>query len=196
MSYCPKCGTENAEEDNYCKHCGTNLTARAQDQTLPQNQTAVQKQTAGQDRTAAGATMEDEVESTVIKRLDGIKNKDESGVRALMDQRYNKYDDWSPFERQEATVALNNEFGAFKVLSDYSYELKDFEANVFGDVAVATFTLHYQGTMRNNRFNVTSRVTCVLRKENSGWKVVHEHYSRFPEERPRQFMQRRRGFRF
>jgi ketosteroid isomerase-like protein len=146
----------------------------------------------------AGSPMEDEVKNTVIKRLDSIKNKDESAVRGLIDEHYNKYDDWPPFGRQEATVALNNEFGAFKVLSNYSYEVKDFQANVLGDVAVATFTLHYQGTMRNNPFNVTSRVTSILKKQDSGWKVVHEHYSRFPEERPQQqFMQRRRrGFPF
>jgi ketosteroid isomerase-like protein len=190
MPKCANCGTESAEGDSYCKHCGAKLVAPAQDQTMVQNQTAVQNQI------AAGLPMEDEIKNTVIKRFDGIKNKDESAVKALIDEHYNKYDDWPPFGRQEATVALNNEFGAFKVLSNYSYELKDFEANVFGDVAVATFTLHYQGTMRNNPFNVTSRVTSILKKEDSGWKVVHEHYSRFPEERPQQFMPRRRGFPF
>jgi ketosteroid isomerase-like protein len=190
MPNCPNCGAEATFEDNFCKRCGAKLVASAQDQTSTQAQTAVQAQA------AAGSPMEDEIKNTVIKRFDGIKNKDESAVRALMDEHYNKYDDWPPFGRQEATVALSNEFGAFKVMSNYSYELKDFQANVFGDVAIATLTLHYQGTMRNSPFNVTSRVTSILKKEDSGWKVVHEHYSRFPEERPQQFMQRRRGFRF
>ena len=190
MPKCSNCGTENAEGDSFCKHCGARLVAPAQDQTLAQAQTAAQAQT------IVGSPMEDEIKNTVIKRLDGIKNKDESAIRSLIDEHYNKYDDWPPFGRQEATVALNNEFGAFKVLSNYSYEVRDFQANVLGDVAVATFTLHYQGTMRSNPFDVTSRVTSILKKQDSGWKVVHEHFSRFPEERPQQFMQRRRGFRF
>jgi ketosteroid isomerase-like protein len=125
--------------------------------------------------------MEDAVENTVVKRLDGIKNRDEATVRALVDERYSKFDDWPPFARQEAKEALENEFGAFKVLSDYNYQLENFEANIFGDVAVATFHIHYQGTIRNKPFEVTSRVTSVLRREDSGWKVVHEHFSRFPE---------------
>ena len=126
--------------------------------------------------------MEDEVKNTIIKRLDGIKNKDEAAVRAVIDEHYSKFDDWPPFERQDAAKGLENEFSAFKVLSNYSYELKDFEASVFGDTAVATFTIHYKGQIRNRPFEVTSRVTSVLKKQDSGWKVVHEHFSRFPEQ--------------
>jgi ketosteroid isomerase-like protein len=125
--------------------------------------------------------VEAEVAGVITKRLDGIKNRDETAVRAIVDERYNKFDDWPPFIRQEAEEALKNELGSFKVLSNYSYELKDFKANVFGDVAVATFHLHYQGEIRNRRFEINSRVTSVLRRQDSGWRIVHEHFSRFPE---------------
>jgi ketosteroid isomerase-like protein len=125
---------------------------------------------------------EAEVASVITKRLDGIKNKDETVIRAIFDERYSKFDDWPPFRRQEAEGALKNELGSFKVLSNYSYELKDFKANVFGDVAVATFHLHYQGEIRNKHFEINSRVTSVLRRQDSGWRIVHEHFSRFPEE--------------
>jgi ketosteroid isomerase-like protein len=175
MSKCPKCGGEIGEGDSFCKHCGTKLIE------MPENQTG------------AGSSMEDEVKNVVVKRLDGIKNRDEGAVRALIDERYNKFDDWPPFARQEASQALENEFGAFKVLSNYSYELKDFAANVLGNTAVATFTIHYKGVIRNKPFDVTSRVTSVLTKQDSGWKVVHEHFSRFQEEtRQQQFMSPRR----
>jgi len=190
MSKCPNCGTENASGDSFCKRCGTKLVVPTQGQTLAQPTTSVQPQA------MTGSPMEDEIKSSVIRRLDGIKNRDEGAIRSLIDESYNKFDDWPPFGRQEATVALNNEFGAYKVLSNYGYEVKDFQANVLGDVAVATFTLHYQGAMRGNPFDVTSRVTSILKKQSSGWKFVHEHFSRFPEERSQQFMQRRRGFRF
>ena len=163
MPQCPKCGKEVGEEDSFCKSCGTKLVGSRE------NQSGVESSTA------------EGIENIVIRRLDGIKNRDEEAVRALVDERYSKFDDWPPFARQEAAEALKNEFGAFKVLSDYKYQLENFEANVFGDVAVATFHIHYQGAIRNKPFEVTSRVTSVLRKEDSGWKVVHEHFSRFPE---------------
>jgi ketosteroid isomerase-like protein len=170
MPQCPNCKRELEETDSFCKYCGTKLTG------VPENQTK------------AETPLEDEVENAVIRRLDGIKNRDEAAVRALIDERYSKFDDWPPFARQEAAEALKNEFGAFKVLSNYSYELKDFEATVLGDVAVATFHIHYQGVIRDKPFEITSRVTSVLRKEESGWKVVHEHFSRFPEETRQQLI--------
>jgi len=175
---CPNCTREIADGDTYCKYCGTSLAGSSQPPSAG-------TQTSGT-QSGAGSSMDSDVENTVRRRLDGIKNKDESTVRALMDEHYSKFDDWPPFKRQEAAEALENEFGAFKVLSSYSYELKDFEANVLGDIAVATFQMHYQGTIRNRPFEVTSRVTSVLKKENSGWKVVHEHFSRFPDQAPQQ----------
>jgi ketosteroid isomerase-like protein len=155
----------------------------------PQDQTQA---TSSPEDAVKNTSVDDEVKNTIIRRLDGIKNKDEAAVRALIDERYSKFDDWPPFERQDAAKGLENEFSAFKVLSNYSYELKDFEANVFGDTAVATFTMHYQGQIRNKPFEVTSRVTSVLKKQDSGWKVVHEHFSRFPDERRQQYMPPRR----
>jgi ketosteroid isomerase-like protein len=143
-----------------------------------------------EDQTEAGSSLETDVKDVIIKRLDGIKNREEGAVRALIDERYSKFDDWPPFKRQEAAEALENEFGAFKVLSNYNYELKDLEIKIFGDMAVATFSLHYQGIIRKRPFDVNSRVTSVLKKQDSGWRVVHEHFSRFPEEA--QYMMPRR----
>jgi len=157
----------------------------------PQDQTQAKSPT---DDAFKNASMEGEVKNTIVKRFDGIKNRDEAAVRALIGEHYNKFDDWPPFGIQDSTKALENEFGAFKVMSNYTYELKDFETNVFGDAAVATFTIHYQGQIRNRPFDMNSRVTSVLRRQDSGWKVVHEHFSRFPEEthQQQQYMRPRR----
>jgi ketosteroid isomerase-like protein len=190
MVKCLNCAREIADGDTFCKYCGASLVGSPGTQATGTQTT--ETQTAGA-QAYAGSSVEGEVENTVRKRLDGIKNKDEGAVRALVDEHYSKFDDWAPFKRQEAAEALENEFSAFKVLSGYSYELKDFEVNVLGDTAVATFQMHYQGTIRNRSFDVNSRVTTVLKKENSGWKVVHEHFSRFPDQTPqRQYMPPRR----
>ena len=155
----------------------------------PQDQTKVESPP---ENAVKNTSMEDEVKNTIIKRFDGIKNKDEAAVRAVIDEHYNKFDDWPPFGRQQSTQALENEFSAFKVLSNYSYELKDYEENILGDMAIATFAIHYQGLIRDRPFEVNSRVTSVLKKQDSGWKVVHEHFSRFPDETRQQYMSPRR----
>lgn len=173
MSKCNNCGLEIESEDDFCKHCGTKLKQLPSDQTKNESST-------------------EDVKNVVVKRFEGIKNKDENSVKSLIEERYNKFDDWPPFERQDSAKALDNEFAAFKVLSSYTYEMNDFDANLLGNTAVATFVIHYKATMRNRPFDVKSRVTIVLRKQDSEWKVVHEHYSRFPEETRQQFMSPRR----
>jgi ketosteroid isomerase-like protein len=119
------------------------------------------------------------VKDVIARRLDGIKNRDENTVRSIIDTaRYSKFDDWPPWDRQDADTGLRNEFGAFKVLKDYIYDFTNFKVDVVRDVAVATFQLHYTGQMRDLSFDVNSRVTTILLKESTEWKIIHEHYSR------------------
>jgi ketosteroid isomerase-like protein len=169
MTKCPNCGTENDESSIFCNHCGTKLKL----------------------------TSEDDVKNAVIKRFEAMKNRDEAAIKALVDASYTKFDDWPPYQRQDASQALQNESAAYKVLSNYTYEITDFKANVIGDAAIATFVIHYQGTMRDQQFNASSRVTTVFKKQDSTWKIIHEHLSRFPQEsqwqQQRQFG-RRGGF--
>jgi len=117
----------------------------------------------------------------ISKRFNALKNKDENAVRDVIDDHYSKFDDWPPFRRQEAEEALKNEFDAFKVLSNYEYEIKELKAEIWNNMALATFHLHYKGEIRGNPFDVNARVSTILIKKNSEWKIMHEHFSRFPE---------------
>lgn len=168
---CPKCGRESGEEYHFCKYCGAELSSPV----------ASQDQGGSPDE----PSVEAEVATTLTQRLDGIKNQDENVVKALIDESYNKFDDWAPYARQEEDEALKNEFSAFKVLSNYDYKLSDLKVDIFGNVAIATFNLVYQGTLRGRRFTIASRVTSILRKRGTGWKIVHEHFSRFPDDAKR-----------
>ena len=170
MTKCPNCGGEVENGYNFCKYCGLKLSE------------VTVKETPNE------PSIEAEIKNTVTRRLDGIKDRNEDTIKALLDEHYNKFDDWPPFSRQEYVEALKNEFDAFKVLSSYSYEIKDFKVNIYQDIAIATFHIRYFGEIRNKRFEVVSRVTSILNRSNSGWKVVHEHFSRFPEERRRSFL--------
>ena len=189
---CPTCGKENTADNVYCNWCGSKLAGSSQNQSVSES-----PQSAPVNQPASG--VEDEVRSVIVKRFDAIKNKDEKVVTALLDESFSKFDDWPPYQIQMRAQALQNEFTAFKVLSNYTYALKDFKAIVLGEAALATFTINYKAIMRNQQFDVTSRVTAVLKKQDSSWKLVHEHLSRFPaENQPDQQRQpgRRRGFPF
>jgi len=76
--------------------------------------------------------------------------------------------DWAEVsERMGATVDL----GAPNV------RMSDFNAQVYGNVAVATFYLVGTNTYGGKTRNVTNRVTAVWVKVGSEWKEAHHHES-------------------
>ena len=178
MTYCPKCGNLAREEYNFCKFCGAplNRSVSIQQPTQPPTQPAT-------------ITPEDEMNSLIVKRFECIKNRDENGIRSILDQsKYSKFDDWPPYGLQTTADALKNELGAYKVLTNYNYEIKNLSSETFGTIAIITFYLHYTAEMRRQTFDVYCRVTTVLERQDSEWKIIHEHYSSFPEERKRGFL--------
>ncbi|MEM3566849.1 MAG: nuclear transport factor 2 family protein, partial [Candidatus Bathyarchaeia archaeon] len=94
--------------------------------------------------------------------------------------RYTKFDDWPPFERQ-GLDALSREVEALKVLKEYDYEISGWKIDIVNNMALASFIINYRGTIRDLNFNIKSRVTAVLTKINDEWKIIHEHWSRFPQ---------------
>ncbi|MEM2094053.1 MAG: nuclear transport factor 2 family protein [Candidatus Bathyarchaeia archaeon] len=158
MTRCPSCGQSVPDAAYFCGFCGASLK-----------------------NSGTG-----ELEKIVYARLDAIRTKDEAKLRSLFEQSiYTKFDDWPPFTRQEAAQALMNEERAYKVLTSYEYEVRGLRIDLVGQTAIATFHIRYSGSMRGRAFTVMSRVTIVLAKKEQSWKVVHEHWSRFPEERSR-----------
>ena len=178
MPKCPKCGAEVVETDVFCRSCGAKLSPP---ETVP-------------------STPEDAIKAIITQRIDGVRRRDTEAILRLVDkERYTKFDDWPPFERQ-GPEALNREAEAFKVLKEYSYEVANWKVDVFGDASLASFTINYRGIIRELDFNIRSRVTAFLINNGGEWKLVHEHWSRFPGEQgqgeQRQGQHRRRPFPF
>jgi len=126
------------------------------------------------------AAPEDAIRAFLTQRIDGIKNRNARSIAGLVDEeRYTKFDDWPPFTRQDSS-ALYREAEALKVLKEYDYEATDWKVNVFGDAALASFIINYRGRIRDLKFNIHSRVTSFLVKRDGSWRIIHEHWSRFP----------------
>jgi len=158
MPKCPSCGSEVNSEDQFCWMCGTKIS----------------------EEPSKALQAQEEVKQVLIRRLDALTKKDERTLLDSFDRTlYTRFDDWPPPNRQESDEALKNEIGGMRALANYAYEIKDLKIQVLGDVALATFHLYYRGRMRERSFDIWSRVTTVLRKDVSTWKIVHEHYSRF-----------------
>jgi len=61
----------------------------------------------------------------------------------------------------------------------FTYDVRDVVVTVAGDVAYGHSIQHLQGIDRDNRIDMTIRVTDVYRKINGDWFIVQEHAS-FP----------------
>ena len=84
--------------------------------------------------------------------------------------------DWAQAsERMGATV----DFGTGNL------RMSDFNAQVYGNVAVATFYLVGTRTYGGKTGNVTNRVSAVWVKDGSEWKEAHHHESPLRPEEPR-----------
>lgn len=154
--FCPNCGKEIGETANFCMHCGFKI--------VPVEQLSTEQL----------------IRSVLIQRIEGIKNRDPKAISSLvLRDKYSKFDDWPPFELQEAD-GLSNEAKALKSLKEYDYETRSWKITVFDDSAVVTFIVKYRGIIRDLNFVVQSRVSAFLVKQDGEWKLVHEHWSRIP----------------
>ncbi len=117
------------------------------------------------------------------------KNKDLASLGSFHASRdlFSKFDENPPFTRQNSDEAFVYEQAAFANISDYSYSIEDLRVDLLGDVAVSTFYLTYKGMFVNDYsfegspVGSRDRVTMVLYKSQDGWKIAHEHFSRFPD---------------
>lgn len=130
-----------------------------------------------------------DIEGLIRAFFDAGKNKDLAALADFHASRglFTKFDENPPFTRQNSQEAFVYEQAAFANISDYTYEIVDLRIDLIGQAAVATFYLTYKGMFVNDySFEGTpvgsrSRVTMVLAKTEHGWKIAHEHFSRFPD---------------
>jgi ketosteroid isomerase-like protein len=98
----------------------------------------------------------------------------------LHNPKFSKFEDEGVYTRRNIEEARKTENEQFSAISDFAYEVQDFKADVFGDVAVTTFYLQYSGKMGEAPMAGRVRGTLVFAKIGNEWKIVHEHFSAFP----------------
>ena len=130
-----------------------------------------------------------EVAAVIHAFFEAGKNKDLSSLADFHASRdvFSKFDENPPYTRQNSQEAFVYEQAAFANISDYSYQIDDLRVDLLGGIAIATFYLTYKGMFVNDySFEGTpvgskSRVTMILTRTERGWKIAHEHFSRFPD---------------
>ncbi len=130
-----------------------------------------------------------QAEAAIFAFFEAGKNKDFSALGGFHSSgaTFTKFDENPPYTRQNSDEAFVYEQAAFANISDYSYEIENLRIDMVGSVAVATFYLTYKGMFVNDYsfegspVSSKDRVTMVLSEADRGWKILHAHFSRFPD---------------
>jgi len=132
--------------------------------------------------------MKKEVASVIFAFFEAGKNKDLTALARFHSlSQFSKFDENPPYTRQNSDEAFVHEQAAFANISDYNYEVESLRIDFIDSTAIATFYLTYRGIFVNDysfegrTVSSKSRVTMVLSSLPEGWKIVHEHFSQFPD---------------
>lgn len=111
------------------------------------------------------------------------KNLAPLGAIQLDDARFSSYSDVPPYDLKDYATTIALQQLRFVSISDYEYEMKNLRVDLFGDCAVATFSVTQTGmivdsySFRGQHLSMESRGTFVLVKSQK-WKIVHVHLSK------------------
>jgi ketosteroid isomerase-like protein len=130
-----------------------------------------------------------DVSAVIFAFFEAGKNKDLTALADFHAPRevFSKFDENPPYTRQNSQEAFVYEQAAFANISDYSYQIDGLKIDLLDGTAIATFYLTYKGMFVNDYsfegspVGSKTRVTMLLLKTERGWKIAHEHFSRFPD---------------
>jgi ketosteroid isomerase-like protein len=129
-----------------------------------------------------------QIELLITTFFEAGRNKDFSSLASfhLSREAFSKFDESPPYTRQNSDDSFIYEQAAFANISDYTYSIDDLRIDILDRTAVATFYLTYKGIFVNDYsfegspVGSKDRVSMVFVKTEKGWRLVHEHFSRFP----------------
>jgi ketosteroid isomerase-like protein len=79
--------------------------------------------------------------------------------------------------RQDAAMARKGEHDGIGAINDLKMEAEGLKIDVFGDTAIATFTLKFGFRAGAERIERKEHGTLVFVKDHGDWKITHEHFS-------------------
>jgi ketosteroid isomerase-like protein len=118
----------------------------------------------------------------IAEIMDAAQHKDLDRLESyhLYDQRFSKFDDFEPLERQDAEAARRFEREAITGVKTFEPAVSDLKVDVFGPVALTTFIFTCAVTTHDDeQLSLRARATMAFVRDGMEWKIVHEHFSPF-----------------
>lgn len=103
-------------------------------------------------------------------------------IRDLIDERACfRFNDGDFIGRSAIQAAFEKTWRGDPTVKKARFYLSDITVlTVDEHTATATYTYHWEGSQGDRRFAVRGRGSRVLVRSTSGWRIVHEHLSRWP----------------
>lgn len=93
--------------------------------------------------------------------------------------KFTKFSASSP-GRLDAAAARKGEHDGITAANGLKMQAEDLKIDVFGDVAIATFTLNFSFKSGTDTIERKEQSTLVFVKDRGDWKITHEHFSPIP----------------
>jgi hypothetical protein len=81
---------------------------------------------------------------------------------------------------QDAAMARKGEHDGLLGANGLTMRADDLRLDLFGNVAITTFILHYSFKTGTGEIKKQARTTMVFVKDRGAWKIAHEHLSAVP----------------
>jgi len=110
------------------------------------------------------------------------ENEDFELIKDLIDETaYFRFNDGDFIGRQAIQAAFEKTWRGDPTIRKARFYLSDIVVvTVDQTTAVATYTYNWEGSQGGREFIIRGRGTRVLIKDDSGFRIIHEHLSRFP----------------
>ena len=125
------------------------------------------------------------IREVIFQYFQLAKTKEIEKIEQFIDSDFTKFGDSPPYDRRDYERAMMLEQLQFASISDFDFKMEGVKIQVFGECALASFSLETSGmivddySFRGTTVNNKSRATILLRKDKQGrWKMVHQHLSK------------------
>ena len=128
------------------------------------------------------------IAEVIVDCWNAVKEGDFGRLASHYDpERFTLFSEHPPHGLEHGERALLIKRSLITQVSGIEVELEGIEVNVFDDVALVTYTVSYKGMLvyqyrfEGQLISVTAFCTTVLVRQQDGWKIVHEHFTRLSE---------------
>ena len=128
------------------------------------------------------------IAEVIVDCWNAVKEGDFGRLASHYDpERFTLFSEHLPHGLEHGERALLIKRSLITQVSGIEVELEGIEVNVFDDVALVTYTVSYKGMLvyqyrfEGQLISVKAFCTTVLVRQQDGWKIVHEHFTRIPE---------------